>query len=83
MTDKGTEISEKLESIIQNLLGKEFLVNPFFRISKSTPEQLKPYRYINLKYSRELLALHLFASIPIIFVKIILQIALSIFFSYQ
>ena len=83
MTNSGVEISEKLESIIHNLLGKEFLVNPFFRISKSTPEQLKPYRYINLKYSRELLALYLFASIPIIFVKIFLQIVFSIFFSYQ
>ena len=83
MTNSGVEISEKLESIIHNLLGKEFLVNPFFRISKSTPEQLKPYRYINLKYSRDLLALYLFASIPIIFVKIFLQIVFSIFFSYQ
>ena len=71
MSDNGTEISEKLESIIQNLLGKEFLINPFFRISKSTPEQLTPYKYINLRCSRELLALYLFVSIPINFVKII------------
>jgi len=83
MSDNGTEISEKLESIIQNLLGKEFLINPFFRISKSTPEQLTPYKYINLRCSRELLALYLFVSIPINFVKIILQIFFSLFFSYQ
>jgi hypothetical protein len=83
MSDNATEISEKLESIIQNLLGKEFLINPFFRISKSTPEQLTPYKYINLRCSRELLALYLFVSIPINFVKIILQIFFSLFFSYQ
>jgi hypothetical protein len=83
MPDKGTEISEKLESIIENLLGKEFLINPFFRISKSTPEQLAPYKYINLKYSRELLALYLFISTPINFIKIIIQIFFSLFFSYQ
>ena len=83
MTDKGTEISEKLESIIVNLLGKEFLMNPFFRISKSTPEQLNPYKFINLKYSRELLALYLILCIPINFIKVVLQIFLSIFFSYQ
>ena len=83
MPDKGTKISEKLESIIINLLGKEFLVNPFFRISKSTPEQLTPYKYINLKCSRELLLLYLIIHIPINFIKITMQIFLSLLFSYQ
>jgi hypothetical protein len=83
MANKGTEISEKLESIIVNLLGKEFLINPFFRISKSTPEQLAPYKHINLKYSRELLLLYLIICIPINFIKITMQIFLSLLFSYQ
>jgi hypothetical protein len=83
MVNKGTEISEKLESIIVNLLGKEFLINPFFRISKSTPEQLTPYKHINLKYSRELLLLYLIICIPINFIKITMQIFLSLLFSYQ
>jgi hypothetical protein len=83
MPDKGTEISEKLESIIVNLLGEEFLINPFFRISKSTPEQLTPYKYINLKGSRELLALYLIICIPINLIKIIIQMFLSLLFSYQ
>ena len=83
MADKGTEISEKLESVIVNLLGKEFLMNPFFRISKSTPEQLNPYKFINLKCLRELLALYLILCIPVNFIKVILQIFLSVFFSYQ
>jgi len=83
MVNKETEISEKLESIIVNLLGKEFLINPFFRISKSTPEQLTPYKYINLKCSRELLLLYLIIYIPINFIKITMQIFLSLLFSYQ
>ena len=83
MVNKETEISEKLESIIVNLLGKEFLINPFFRISKSTPEQLTPYRHINLKYSRELLLIYLIICIPINFIKITMQIFLSLLFSYQ
>ena len=83
MVNKGAEISEKLESIIVNLLGKEFLINPFFRISKSTPEQLAPYKHINLKYSRELLLLYLIICIPINFIKITMQIFLSLLFSYQ
>jgi hypothetical protein len=83
MVNKGIEISEKLESIIVNLLGKEFLINPFFRISKSTPEQLMPYKHIYLKYSRELLLLYLVICIPINFIKIMMQIFLSLLFSYQ
>jgi len=83
MDDKGIEISEKIESIVTNLLGTEFLLNPFFRISKCTPEQLNPYKFINRKCSRELLALNLILCIPINFIKIISQIFLSIFFSYQ
>ena len=83
MSNKGTEISEKLESIIVNLLGKEFLLNPFFRVSKSTPEQLTPYKHINSKYSREVSLLYLIICIPINFVKIIMQIFLSLIFSYQ
>ena len=83
MSDKGTEISDRLELILVNLLGTKFLVNPFFRISKCTPEQLSPYKFINLKYSRELLALYLILCIPINFIKIVSQIFLSILFSYQ
>ena len=58
-------------------------MNPFFRISKSTPEQLNPYKFINLKCLRELLALYLILCIPVNFIKVILQIFLSVFFSYQ
>ena len=83
MSGKGTEISDRLESIIVNLLGTKFLLNPFFRISKYTPEQLSPYKFINLKCSRELLALYLILCIPINFIKTVSQIFLSILFSYQ
>lgn len=83
MSDKGTEISDRLESILVNLLGTKFLLNPFFRISKCTPEQLSPYKFINLKCSRELLALYLILCIPINFIKTVSQIFLSILFSYQ
>ena len=83
MSDKGTEISDGLELILINLLGTKFLLNPFFRISKCTPEQLSPYKFINLKCSRELLALYLILCIPINFIKTVSQIFLSILFSYQ
>lgn len=34
-------LSEKLEALLQTSLGTEHLINPYFRISKGTPEQTK------------------------------------------
>ena len=80
---KNEEIAARLESIIQDLIGARCLVNPFFRISKLTPEQIKSYRFLFINYSRMILIFLTFICIPINLIKITLQFSLSILFSYQ
>ena len=80
---KNEEIAARLELIIQDLVGVRYLVNPFFRISKLTPEQIKSYRFIFMNYSRVLLMFLAFICIPINLIKITIQFSLSILFSYQ
>ena len=80
---KNEEIAARLESIIQDLIGARCLVNPFFRISKLTPEQIKSYRFLFINYSRMILIFLIFICIPMNLIKITLQFSLSILFSYQ
>lgn len=80
---KNEEIAAKLELIIQDLVGARYLVNPFFRIAKLTPEQIKSYKFIFMNYSRVILIFLTFIGIPLNLIKITLQFSLSILFSYQ
>ena len=80
---KNEELAARLELIIQDLVGARYLVNPFFRIPKLTPEQMKTYRFIFMNYSRVILMFLTFVCIPINLIKITLQFLLSILFSYQ
>lgn len=46
------EISQKLENLLEELSNSENLVNPFFRISKGTPEQLRKYSFLDTNFLR-------------------------------
>ena len=61
-------LSEKLEALLQTSLGTEHLINPYFRISKGTPEQTKKYFLLNSNIPR-----------PVLLVWNLLSISLSIF----
>jgi hypothetical protein len=45
------QISEEIDHLIRNILSAKYLLNPFFRISKTTPEQLKIYHTIKSNHS--------------------------------
>ena len=45
------QISEEIDQLIRNVLNAKYLLNPFFRISKTTPEQTKIYHTIKSNHS--------------------------------
>jgi hypothetical protein len=51
MTKSLHQISFQLDQLIKHTLGIECLVNPFFRISKITPEQTRRYRILTENHS--------------------------------
>jgi hypothetical protein len=52
MIIETSEISRRLENLLEELSNSENLVNPFFRISKGTPEQIRKYSFLNTKFRR-------------------------------
>ena len=52
MIIETSEISQKLENLLEELSNSENLVNPFFRISKGTPEQIRKYSFLHTKFLR-------------------------------
>ena len=61
----NTEINQKLNSILTELGHEKYLVNPYFRISKATPEQMYRYRDLNYRFQRIRILFYLLLSIPI------------------
>ena len=47
MSIQPKEIAQKLEDLLDELDNTENLINPFFRISKGTPEQIRKYSFLN------------------------------------
>jgi len=79
----NAEIDQKLNSILTELGHEKYLVNPYFRISKATPEQMSKYRDLKYRFPRIRIQLYLFASIPINISKIFLFIFFSFIFINQ
>ena len=77
------ELSENLENILNENLGTEFLINPFFRISKATPEQMRPYFMVMQNLPRPVILLTILIQIPWYAIKLAIGLALSISFSHQ
>ena len=83
MNLKFEELSESLEEILNKNLGHEFLVNPFFRFSKASPEQLRPYFMVLHNLPKLFIILTILIQIPWYILKILFNVLLSIGFSYQ
>ncbi len=64
MKISSSEIASRLEEIIDYLNNKNHLINPYFRISKGTKEQLKPYSILQNKCPRVRIILYLLIKLP-------------------
>lgn len=51
MKKNYAQISEEIDYLVRNVLGAKYLINPFFRISKTTPEETKIYQVIKSSHS--------------------------------
>ena len=76
-------LSKQFEDLLQNFLGYKHLINPFFRISKGTPEQTRKYFLLTSNIPRAAIMVWTFISIPLILLKFSLFIIMSIVFSRQ
>ena len=70
-------LSEKLEGLLQTSLGTKHLVNPYFRISKGTPEQTKKYFLLNSNIPRPVLLAWNLLLIPLNIFRLSLILMLS------
>jgi hypothetical protein len=83
MTNNYKRVSAELDYLVKNILGAKYLVNPFFRISKITPEQAKIYQAIVTNRS---FLYHVFYSVSfsiIYLLKILIYFLMSFFMLYQ
>lgn len=76
-------LSENLENVLNENLGPEFLINPFFRISKATPEQIHPYFMVMRNLPRPVILLTILIQIPWYALKLAIGVTLSICFNHQ
>ena len=83
MKNNYKHISVELDYLVKNILGVKYLVNPFFRISKITPEQTKIYKAILTNRS---LLYHLFYSVSLFIInllKVLIYFLMSFIMLYQ
>ena len=83
MNQNFEELSKQFEDLLQNFLGYKHLINPFFRISKGTPEQTKKYFLLTSNIPRAAIMVWTFISIPLILLKFSMFIVMSFVFSRQ
>ena len=83
MNKNYKQISEELEHLVKNILGVKYLINSYFRISKTTPEQTRVYHTLITEHS---ILYHIFysASLSIInIIKVSMYFILSLIMFYQ
>jgi len=83
MIVSSKEIAKKLEDIFKELNNSEYHVNPFFRISKGTPEQMKKYQFTNSKFPRIIVLIDFLISIPVNVIKLFIYLFCSVIFFHQ
>jgi len=83
MTNNYKRVSAELDYLVKNILGAKYLVNPFFRISKITPEQTKIYQAIVTNRSFLYHLLYSVSFFVINLLKILIYFLMSFFMLYQ
>ena len=78
MDEKYSDLSDRIQTLLNTDLGLEYLINPFYRISKISPEQMKKYNPLFKK--NHLINLSLIISIK--FVKNTLLALIQLFLSF-
>jgi hypothetical protein len=79
----NASIDQKLNNLLEDLGYEKYLVNPYFRISKSTPEQMKKYTDLNYGFKRLRIVCYLLVSLPISISKFAVFVILSFIFMHQ
>ena len=83
MPIQTSKISQRLEYLLEELSNSENLVNPFFRISKGTPEQMRRYKLINYRFLRFTASTQFVIGVFTNIVTVILMIICSLIFVRQ
>lgn len=83
MNISSKDIANNLADIFEKLGHYNYLTNPFLRISKPTPEQMKKYQFINTKFPRVIVFIQFITLFPINFIKVLFFTLFSIIFYYQ
>jgi len=76
-------LSKHLEDLVGDFLGNKSLINPYFRISKATPEQTRKYFLLNSKVPRLIILVWILILIPLNILKFVLVLILSVIFFRQ
>ena len=71
-------LSKNFEVLLQTTLSPKHLINPYFRISKGTPEQTKKYSLLNSGIPRPVVLVWNLLSIPVNIFKLSLTLMLSL-----
>jgi len=84
MQNKHRQLSDNLNNLVNNFLSLEFLINPFFRISKTTPEQMKMYKSLIRDHS---FMFHILKSMVLLAINIVKSftyflMSLALFYQY-
>ena len=77
------KLSDQLEQLLHETLGTEYLINSFYRISKATPEQTKPYFLLKHNIPRPIIILVHLIQIPLNLIKLTCGLVLGLIFRYQ
>jgi len=83
MNTFNKKTANNLAKILKELEDNEYLVNPFLRISKATPEQMKKYSVLKSKFPRVNILTYLLINIFTLIIKVPIYILASILLSYQ
>lgn len=83
MKNNYKHLSEELDYLVKNILGAKYLVNPFFRISRITTEQIRIYHAIVTKHSIFFHLCHSASLFIINLLKILIYFMISLIMFYQ
>jgi len=83
MPEVSANIANELEITVDKYLTTEYLLNPYFRISKATPEVMRRYRSINTNSIKKIQILVLIFKYLVQFLLVVFQVFMSVIFYFQ
>ena len=83
MPEVSANIANELEMTVDKYLSSEYLLNPYFRISKATPEIMRRYRSINTNSIKKIQILVLIFKYLVQFLLVVFQVFMSVIFYFQ